>query len=57
MPTETHSEKSPAEAAEKKPGIFQRLFKRLDDKMKEKAEASSDCCCDDSSDSSGKKCC
>ena len=58
MTTETQTEKSLPEASEKKPGLFQRLFKKLDDKMKEKAEASSDCCCDDDSgNSSGKKCC
>jgi hypothetical protein len=58
----TSSEATPAaEAAqEKKPGLFQRLYEKLDRKMKEKAEASPDCCCcegEDGDSKDGGKCC
>lgn len=31
--------------ASKKPGFFQRIFQKLDEKMKAKAEEQADCCC------------
>ena len=51
-------ESVPAKRQEKQ-GIFQRLWQKLDSKMKEKAETSSCCCCSeaDKKSGSGDKCC
>ena len=60
MTTENTIENQTPTEVEKKPGLFQRLFQKLDAKMKEKADASTDaCCCEDSDSdkSSGNKCC
>lgn len=59
--TDTPNEKTqPTEAAkeEKQPGFFGRIFQKLDDSMKQKAEAQSQeqsCCA--GTDSKGNRCC
>ena len=54
IPTETPAEEQTA----RKPGFFQRLYEKLDAKMKAKAEAAEDCCCcEDNEKGSGSKCC
>lgn len=51
--TETKPEASSAE----KPGLFKRLFTKLDESMKEKAEAKAENSCCKGSDGKGGKCC
>ncbi|MGA1205013.1 MAG: hypothetical protein ACO3ZW_04275 [Opitutales bacterium] len=45
MSGECQSGKTAPAGEQKKQGFFQRMFRKLDDKMKEKAEKSSSCCC------------
>lgn len=48
----------PIQSEEKQPGLFGRIFKKLDDSMKQKAdEKSQQSCCGGDSDGKGGKCC
>ena len=53
--TEKHKTQAEAPHAEK-PGLFKKLFTKLDDKLQAKAEESSGSCCS-SSDKKKGKCC
>jgi hydrogenase maturation factor HypE len=59
MITESDSTKAVENQSGKKPNIFQRMFQKLDDKMKEKAEKSECCCCcdDKKPQEDSEKCC
>lgn len=55
--TETEATK-PSQSEEKQPGLFGRIFKKLDDSMKQKADAKSQqSCCGGDSNGKGGKCC
>lgn len=56
---ETKTENPAANAStEKPPGLFGRIFKKLDDSMKQKAdEKSRQSCCGGDDDGKGGKCC
>jgi hypothetical protein len=58
MNTETKKEtQQETEATEAKPGLFKRIFTKLDDRMKAKAdEAAKDSCCSGKDDKGGKCC-
>ena len=45
MSTESDCTKAVDNQSGKKPNIFQRMFQKLDDKMKQKAGESESCCC------------
>jgi len=55
--TKTENENS-SQQMEKQPGLFGRIFKKLDDSMKAKAdEKSQESCCGGDDDGKGGKCC
>jgi len=45
MSSEYQSNSAANSSTDKKPNIFQKMFKKLDDKMKAKADESASCCC------------
>lgn len=45
MSSECQSKKSVEKEPAKAPNFFQRMFQKLDDRMKEKADESASCCC------------
>jgi hypothetical protein len=57
--SETKTEKTETnQTAEKQPGLFGRIFKKLDASMKQKADANSQQgCCGGDDDGKGGKCC
>lgn len=59
MQTDCQSDKATDPESPKKMNFFQKLFHKLDQKMKDKAETTEPCCCEkeSSSDKSSGKCC
>jgi hypothetical protein len=57
MSSTTAKETPSTPSTEHKPGLFKRLYEKLDARMKAKAEAAEDCCCSEDDKTSGKKCC
>jgi hypothetical protein len=60
MSTQSESTRTREASETQKPGFFQRIFSRLDEKMKAKAEKSAPCCCsekDKDSKQDSKSCC
>lgn len=57
MDDKTTSNDKPAESNEAKPGFFKRIFTKLDESMKEKADSKAqNSCCGDGDDKGGKCC-
>jgi len=59
MSTECQTTKTAESQTGKKPNFLQKMFQKLDDKMKEKAEKSTCCCCSEEKKSpeDTQKCC
>lgn len=53
---EKHQTEAKAESTEK-PGLFKKLFTKLDESMKEKADAKGESSCCNGDDGKGGKCC
>lgn len=55
--TEKKQTEPKATSAEEKPGLFKKLFTKLDESMKEKADAKGESSCCNGDDGKGGKCC
>lgn len=57
MSEDKTTDEKAAESGTEKPGFFQRIFTKLDQSMKEKADAKAQNSCCSGSDGKGGKCC
>ncbi|MGB0744036.1 MAG: hypothetical protein ACPGSB_05880 [Opitutales bacterium] len=57
MKEEPNSESQPTAEAKEKPGLFTRIFSKLDASMKEKADAQEPSSCCNGDNGKGGKCC
>lgn len=57
MSEEQKNDTKTAERSEEKPGFFQRIFTKMDQSMKEKADAKAKDSCCNGNDGKGGKCC